>query len=131
LGQEYHTQVFEDNIASIEWSNNVIGGRERAKHIDIQEHFAHEVNQRRAIYPFARKATADHAQSNRCLLGCYFSAQKNAASHFSALEEAASLCNNSVLNELAISYKRSRFFWVEISGMHTRTHVCTHTYTLA
>ncbi len=26
-------------------SNNVIGGRERAKHIDIQKHFAHEVIQ--------------------------------------------------------------------------------------
>ena len=26
-------------------SNNVIGGRERAKHIDIRKHFAHEVIQ--------------------------------------------------------------------------------------
>ena len=25
--------------------NNVIGGRERAKHIDIRKHFAHEVIQ--------------------------------------------------------------------------------------
>ncbi len=30
------------NNACIEWSNNVIGGRERAKHIDIHKHFAHE-----------------------------------------------------------------------------------------
>ena len=29
----------------IEWGNNVIGGRERAKHIDIRKHFAHEVIQ--------------------------------------------------------------------------------------
>jgi hypothetical protein len=28
-----------------EWSNRVIGGRERAKHIDIRKHFAHEVIQ--------------------------------------------------------------------------------------
>ena len=37
--------VYEDNTACIEWGNNVIGGRERAKHIDIQKHFAHEVIQ--------------------------------------------------------------------------------------
>ena len=34
-----------DNAACIEWGNNVIGGRERAKHIDIRKHFAHEVIQ--------------------------------------------------------------------------------------
>ena len=35
----------EDNTACIEWENHVIGGRERAKHIDIRKHFAHEVIQ--------------------------------------------------------------------------------------
>jgi hypothetical protein len=39
------TQIYEDNSACIEWGNNVIGGRERAKHIDIRKHFAHEVIQ--------------------------------------------------------------------------------------
>ena len=34
--------VYEDNTACIEWGNNVICGRERAKHIDIRKHFAHE-----------------------------------------------------------------------------------------
>jgi hypothetical protein len=34
--------VFEDNTACIEWGNNIIGGRERAKHIDIRKHFAHD-----------------------------------------------------------------------------------------
>ena len=34
-----------DNTLCIEWGNNVIGGRERAKHIDIRKHFAHEVIQ--------------------------------------------------------------------------------------
>ena len=37
-----YTLVYEDNNACIEWSNNVIGGRERAKHIDIRNHFSHE-----------------------------------------------------------------------------------------
>jgi hypothetical protein len=36
------TPVHEDNNACIEWGNNVIGGRERAKHIDIRKHFAHD-----------------------------------------------------------------------------------------
>jgi hypothetical protein len=39
------TPVYEDNTACIEWGNNIIGGRERAKHIDIRKHFAHEVIQ--------------------------------------------------------------------------------------
>jgi hypothetical protein len=37
--------VHEDSNACIEWGNNVIGGRERAKQIDIRKHFAHEVIQ--------------------------------------------------------------------------------------
>ena len=45
FAQECPTSVFEDNTACIEWGNNVIGGRERAKHIDIRKHFAHEVIQ--------------------------------------------------------------------------------------
>ena len=36
------TPVHDDNTACIEWGNNIIGGRERAKHIDIRKHFAHE-----------------------------------------------------------------------------------------
>ena len=38
----YSGLVFEDNNACIEWSNNVIGGRERAKHVDIRKHFVDE-----------------------------------------------------------------------------------------
>ena len=45
FAQECPTSVFEDNTACIEWGNNVIGGRERAKHIDVRKHFAHEVIQ--------------------------------------------------------------------------------------
>jgi hypothetical protein len=39
------TPIHENNDTCIEWGNNVIGGRERAKHLDIQKHFAHEVIQ--------------------------------------------------------------------------------------
>jgi hypothetical protein len=39
------TPIHEDNKACIEWGNNVIEGRERANHIDIRAHFAHEVIQ--------------------------------------------------------------------------------------
>ena len=38
--QQPPTPVYEDNTACIEWGNNIIGGRERAKHIDIRKHFA-------------------------------------------------------------------------------------------
>ena len=43
--EDPHTPVYEDNTACIEWGNHVIGGRERAKHIEIRKHFAHEVIQ--------------------------------------------------------------------------------------
>ncbi len=43
--QKRSTPIYEDNTACIEWGNNIIGGRERAKHIDIRKHFAHEVIQ--------------------------------------------------------------------------------------
>ena len=36
---------YEDNMACIEWTNTMIFGRERAKHIDIRKHFAHEAAQ--------------------------------------------------------------------------------------
>jgi hypothetical protein len=39
----------EDNTACIEWGNHVIGGRERAKHIDIRKHFARETIQNRKM----------------------------------------------------------------------------------
>ncbi len=32
------TVVMEDNTACIGWGNNVVGGRERAKHIDLPKH---------------------------------------------------------------------------------------------
>ncbi len=50
--------MYEDNTACIEWGNHVIGGRERAKHIDIQKHFANEVIQERAM-KLIKVATGD------------------------------------------------------------------------
>ncbi len=38
LRQSDYTPVFKDETACIEWANHVIGGRERAKHIDICKH---------------------------------------------------------------------------------------------
>ncbi len=52
LAQDRPTQIYEDNSACIEWGPTVgqlIGGRERAKHIDIWRHFAHEVIQNGAM----------------------------------------------------------------------------------
>jgi hypothetical protein len=38
LAQKSHTPVYEENTTCFEWGN--IGRLERAKHIDISEHFA-------------------------------------------------------------------------------------------
>jgi hypothetical protein len=43
IAQKVPTPVYEDNTTCIEWGNNIIGGRKRAKHIDICKHFAHKV----------------------------------------------------------------------------------------
>jgi len=45
LPEDDDTPIYEDNAACIEWANHVMGGRERAKHIDIRKHFAHEAVQ--------------------------------------------------------------------------------------
>ena len=49
FAQARPTPIHEYNSACIEWGNNVIGGIERAKHIDIRKHFAHEVIQNGAM----------------------------------------------------------------------------------
>jgi hypothetical protein len=56
------TPVYEDNYACIEWSKNIIGGRERAKRIDIRKRFAHEAVQKghlRLVQVSALKQLAD------------------------------------------------------------------------
>jgi hypothetical protein len=58
FAQQSPTPVYEDNTACIEWRNNIIGGRERAKHIDIRKHFAHEVIQC-GLLNFVRVPTSD------------------------------------------------------------------------
>ena len=73
------TPVYEDNTACIEWGNHIIGGRERAKHIDIRKHFAHEVIQNRHMR-LIRVSTSDQLADvftkalplphfERCVLG--------------------------------------------------------------
>ena len=41
FAQSQPTPVYEHNMACIEWGNDVIGGRESEKHIDVLEYFAH------------------------------------------------------------------------------------------
>ncbi len=48
-------------MACIKWGNNIIGGRERAKHIDIWKHFAHEVIQNGEMR-LVRVPTSSHWQ---------------------------------------------------------------------
>ncbi len=79
LPQEDDTPVYKDNTACIEWGNHIIGGRERAKHIDIRKHFAHETIQNRhmrLIRVSTDEQLADiftkalpYPQFERCLMG--------------------------------------------------------------
>ena len=39
------TAVFEDNTTCIKWAEGAVGGTDRAKHIDLREHFVHEAQQ--------------------------------------------------------------------------------------
>ncbi len=48
-----YTTVFKNNTACIKWANHKILGRERAKHIVIRKHFAHEAVQNCHIRPAA------------------------------------------------------------------------------
>ncbi len=66
LPQEDDTPVYEDDTACIEWDNHIIGGRERAKHIDIRKHFAHEANMLIALC--AGRATSASTSALRCSL---------------------------------------------------------------
>ncbi len=63
----------------IAWGNHIIGGRERAKRIDIRKHFAHEVIQNRHMR-LIRVSTSDELADivtkalplppfERCLIG--------------------------------------------------------------
>lgn len=54
-------------MASIELGNHVIGGRERAKHVDIRKHFAHEAIQNKEIRLIKIDSSAQLA--NRSLPG--------------------------------------------------------------
>ena len=36
------TPIYEDNTTCIKWSEGSVGGSDRAKHIDLREHFVHE-----------------------------------------------------------------------------------------
>lgn len=40
--QDSPTKVFEDNRTCIAWSEGSVGGSDRAKHIDLREHYVHE-----------------------------------------------------------------------------------------
>jgi hypothetical protein len=54
--------VYKDNNTCIEWSNTIIQGRERAKHIDISKRFAHEAVQNghlRLVWVSTSKQLAD------------------------------------------------------------------------
>ena len=40
--QPFATSVAEDNATAISWSEGSVGGSDRAKHIDLREHYVHD-----------------------------------------------------------------------------------------
>ena len=42
FGQDTLTSVCEDNATAISWSEGAVGGSDRAKHIDLRQHYVHD-----------------------------------------------------------------------------------------
>jgi hypothetical protein len=91
------TPVGEDNTACIEWANYVIGGRERAKHIDLRKHFAHAAVQNGEIVLY-KVASCDQLADiltkalsqplmERCISGILHNSESR-----SGRQEAVNLC---------------------------------------
>ena len=70
FAQAPDTPVYEDNTACIEWETHVIGGRERAKYIDIRKHFAHETIQNRQMRLIRWKHQANSLTSSPSSFNC-------------------------------------------------------------
>ena len=70
FAQASPTPVCQDKTACIEWGDNVIGGRERGKHMDIRRHLGHEVirQQQRPA-----RCTRDGGESSSSQPAPYFS----------------------------------------------------------
>ena len=47
--QKLPTVVYEDNRTCVAWSEGSVGGSDRAKHIDLREHFVHDAVQRGSL----------------------------------------------------------------------------------
>ena len=43
------TVIYEDNRTCIAWSEGSVGGSDRAKHIDLREHFVHDAVQAKVL----------------------------------------------------------------------------------
>jgi hypothetical protein len=58
--QEAPTPIFEDNRTCVAWSEGSVGGSDRAKHIDLREHFVHDAVSR-GILKLESIASAENA----------------------------------------------------------------------
>jgi len=43
------TLICEDNTTCIKWAEGAVGGTDKAKHIDLREHFVHEIQQNKIL----------------------------------------------------------------------------------
>jgi len=47
--QTHPTPIFEDNATCIKWAGGAVGGSDRAKHIDLREHFVHQAQEQHVL----------------------------------------------------------------------------------
>ncbi len=43
------TPIFGDDTTCIKWEGGAVGGTDRAKHIDLREHFVHEAHSNKVL----------------------------------------------------------------------------------
>ena len=60
FNQDDPTPIFEDNNTCIAWSEGAVGGSDRAKHIDLRQHFVHEAVEQK-ILKLGRINSSDNA----------------------------------------------------------------------
>jgi hypothetical protein len=44
------TIIYEDNATCLKWANGAVGGTDRAKHIDLRQHFIHEALEKKIVH---------------------------------------------------------------------------------
>ncbi len=69
FSQTHPTYVYEDNRTCVAWSEGSVGGSDRAKHIDLREHFVHNAVDQGALKP--RPIASGESHCGQCCRPTY------------------------------------------------------------